>query len=357
MQRKKRQSLRQPYPAQRKHVRPVMPILVGFSKRCHWVANSLGKKKQSILGIGLPSSFKFGSVRTTATSSVGSSQPTVSSRRSSLNLLTSRRPSSTMSNSSSLRPTSTISEASRQSSSGSNASVRWDEEALQTVKEMRRAIQRQAIAALSEFFPPLDQALMLFMIDAFRMDVSAADTFLAIQDNHIRRAWIQRLKCPQKAFDVPVADFIDLSNDEVNFISWPSYGKPRNQAREQPDTAWRNIRQLIAQSSANDSNERGSLDSDVLLLLPPGVVYLTRKLAIDHLLHQSLSRVFLGLHLHHHCFLYRTTTAFTTTYNGVEPHRTERAISQQAGAACFCEAAHSFALSTITMGAWAGKDC
>ena len=106
-------------------------------------------KKQSVLGLGLPSSLRFGTVRS-AVSSVTSSttdvkeerpptrtvrRPSVSSTMS-LNLLTSRRPSSTISNSSSLRPPSTASGMSR--SSSSSASVKWDEEGLETVKEMRK---------------------------------------------------------------------------------------------------------------------------------------------------------------------------------------------------------------------------
>lgn len=106
-------------------------------------------KKQSVLGLGLPSSLRFGTVRSavsTVTSStadlkeenrpVGTVRRTSVSSAMSLNLLTSRRPSSTVSNSSSLRPPSTASGMSR--SSSSSASVKWDEEGLETVKEMRR---------------------------------------------------------------------------------------------------------------------------------------------------------------------------------------------------------------------------
>jgi len=106
-------------------------------------------KKQSVLGLGLPSSLRFGTVRsaasTAASSTTGAKEerpPTGTVRRTSvsstmsLNLLTSRRPSSAISNSSSLRPPSTASGMSR--SSSSSASVKWDEEGLETVKEMRK---------------------------------------------------------------------------------------------------------------------------------------------------------------------------------------------------------------------------
>jgi len=106
-------------------------------------------KKQSVLGLGLPSSLRFGTVRSAASTTTSSTTdvkeerpPTGTVRRTSvsstmsLNLLTSRRPSSAISNSSSLRPPSTASGMSR--SSSSSASVKWDEEGLETVKEMRK---------------------------------------------------------------------------------------------------------------------------------------------------------------------------------------------------------------------------
>jgi hypothetical protein len=112
------------------------------------VPKTIGKK-QSVLGLGLPSSLRFGTVRSavsTATSSTtdpkegrpstGTVRRTSVSSTMSLNLLTSRRPSSTISNSSSLRPPSTASGMSR--SSSSSASVKWDEGGLETVKEMRK---------------------------------------------------------------------------------------------------------------------------------------------------------------------------------------------------------------------------
>jgi serine/arginine repetitive matrix protein 2 len=113
------------------------------------VPKTIGKK-QSVLGLGLPSSLRFGTARSavsTATSSTtdakeerpstGTVRRTSISSTASLNLLTSRRrPSSTVSNSSSLRPPSSASGMSRLSSS--SASVKWDEEGLETVKEMRK---------------------------------------------------------------------------------------------------------------------------------------------------------------------------------------------------------------------------
>lgn len=106
-------------------------------------------KKQSILGLGLPSSLRFATVRSTASTatssttdarqerpSTGTIRRTSVSSAMSLNLLGSRRPSSTVSNSSSLRPPSTASGMSRLSSG--SASVKWDEEGLETVKEIRK---------------------------------------------------------------------------------------------------------------------------------------------------------------------------------------------------------------------------
>jgi hypothetical protein len=105
-------------------------------------------KKQSVLGLGLPSSLRFGTVRsaisTAASTAVdpeelppaGTVRRTSVSSTMSLNFLTSRCPSSMASNSSSLHPPSAASGMSRLSSS--SASIKWDEEGLKTVKEMRR---------------------------------------------------------------------------------------------------------------------------------------------------------------------------------------------------------------------------
>lgn len=106
-------------------------------------AKTIGKK-QSVLGLGLPSSLRFGTVRSAVSTAdseeqrppAGTVRRTSVSSAMSLNLLSSRRPSSMASNSSSLRPPSTASAMSR--SSSSSASVKWDEEGLETVKEMRR---------------------------------------------------------------------------------------------------------------------------------------------------------------------------------------------------------------------------
>ena len=112
------------------------------------VPKTIGKK-QNVLGLGLPSSLRFGTVRSAVSTATSSTTDTREERPStdtvrrtsisstmSLNLLTSRRPSSTVSNSSSFRPPSTASGMSR--SSSSSASVKWDEEGLETVKKMRK---------------------------------------------------------------------------------------------------------------------------------------------------------------------------------------------------------------------------
>jgi serine/arginine repetitive matrix protein 2 len=114
-----------------------------MSRKVDEATKTLGKKKQSILGLGLPSSMKFRTVRTSSnSSSIGNTQPPVTVKRSSLNLFSDRRPSSTISNSSSLRPTSTVSGISGKSST-SASSVKWDEEGLETVKEMRKKDREQ----------------------------------------------------------------------------------------------------------------------------------------------------------------------------------------------------------------------
>lgn len=104
------------------------------------IPRSLGKKKHSVLGFGIPSSMRFGSVRAlstaSTTSSIAGSQPPHVLKRSSLTIVTAQRPSSTTSESSSLRPPSTIS-ATSMKSPNSGTSVKWDEARLQTVRKMR----------------------------------------------------------------------------------------------------------------------------------------------------------------------------------------------------------------------------
>ena len=107
---------------------------------------SLGKKKASILGLGLPSTMRLPSARSESTVSSIVAANNASHRLSvdSANLLSGgilarERSGSTMSTVSSLRPMSTKSRGSRESSGSSGAaSVRWDEAGLETAKEIRR---------------------------------------------------------------------------------------------------------------------------------------------------------------------------------------------------------------------------
>ncbi|TFK47392.1 hypothetical protein OE88DRAFT_1728500 [Heliocybe sulcata] len=115
------------------------------------------EKKQSILGLGWQATKRLGMARSNSSSvsivaDQGPSRPSV---RSSLDLSTIARirSASTMSNGSSLRPQSTSSSRAGKSSSGSVSSVRWDEPALETVKEMakkERTIKRQASTIFKE---------------------------------------------------------------------------------------------------------------------------------------------------------------------------------------------------------------
>lgn len=109
-------------------------------------SKSLGKKKASILGLGLPSTMRLPSSRSGSTASSVVAANTASHRLSADSasllgggILARGRSGSTMSTASSLRPKSAKSSGSRESSGSSGAaSVRWDEVGLQTVKEIRR---------------------------------------------------------------------------------------------------------------------------------------------------------------------------------------------------------------------------
>lgn len=118
-------------------------------------AKTLGRKKQSMLGVGLPSTMRLTTASATATmrkvsnaSSSGSAevgQPQAPARLSAdsahLIMNAQGRPTSIISSGSSLRPPSTasgISERTKSSSSSSVASVRWDEEGIRSSRELQR---------------------------------------------------------------------------------------------------------------------------------------------------------------------------------------------------------------------------
>ncbi|KAI0938313.1 hypothetical protein AcV5_000019 [Taiwanofungus camphoratus] len=110
---------------------------------------ALGKKKQSVLGLGLPSTMRLMTVRNTSSSSHSSADPPPAPSRLSVDsahliMNAQGRPTSVASNSSSLRPPSTASAVSvfsgrsARSSSSSVVSVRWDEAGIRSSKEMQR---------------------------------------------------------------------------------------------------------------------------------------------------------------------------------------------------------------------------
>ncbi|KAG9307943.1 hypothetical protein JVU11DRAFT_12818 [Chiua virens] len=107
---------------------------------------TLGKKKASILGIGLPSTMRLRSSRTgsaeSSTEAVNNGNHRLSMDSTTLlggGILARGRSGSAMSTVSSLRPMSTKSSGSRESSgSSAAASVKWDEVGLETVKEIRQ---------------------------------------------------------------------------------------------------------------------------------------------------------------------------------------------------------------------------
>ncbi|KAI0051553.1 hypothetical protein FA95DRAFT_1580533 [Auriscalpium vulgare] len=99
-------------------------------------------RKAGVLGLGLPSTMRFGTARAVSSSSSSHGPPPAFNRLSAdsavMDINGRGRSASTVSTGSSLRPPSTASNVSR-ASSGSSTSVKWDEEGLQTVKEQRRA--------------------------------------------------------------------------------------------------------------------------------------------------------------------------------------------------------------------------
>ena len=105
------------------------------------VNKTLGRKKHSILGLGLPSTMRLPTVRNGSTASSIPPVTTSGNRlsvESAVKVMGRDRAGSTMSTSSSLRPVSVASSLSRASSGSSSASVKWDEEGLETVREQRK---------------------------------------------------------------------------------------------------------------------------------------------------------------------------------------------------------------------------
>ncbi|KAF9560634.1 hypothetical protein CPC08DRAFT_466596 [Agrocybe pediades] len=147
---------------------PPTPATPGFETSVHGNASTLGvknRKSASLLGLGLPSTMRLPSVRIgSSASSVyninvapPTADPTNSANRLSVESAVpsaTPRPSSIMSSGSSLRPLSAASTNSGSrlsvvsngaaSKRSSSASVRWDEEGLETVKEQRRK-ERESI--------------------------------------------------------------------------------------------------------------------------------------------------------------------------------------------------------------------
>ncbi|KAI9060404.1 hypothetical protein FKP32DRAFT_1595485 [Trametes sanguinea] len=118
-------------------------------------ARTLSRRKQSVLGLGLPSTLRLATVRDASSSSTGSATgvpqapPRLSVDSAHLILNAQGRPSSILSSGSSLRPPSTASGISTfsggrspRSSSSSIASVRWDEVNIRTAKETQRKERR-----------------------------------------------------------------------------------------------------------------------------------------------------------------------------------------------------------------------
>ena len=116
---------------------------------------TLTRKKQSVLGLGLPSTMRLSTVRDVSGSSAGSSTGVAQAPQrlsvDSAHLIMNAqgRPSSILSSGSSLRPPSTASGISTysggrspRSSSSSVVSVRWDEAGLKSVKEQQRQERR-----------------------------------------------------------------------------------------------------------------------------------------------------------------------------------------------------------------------
>ncbi|KAI0027700.1 hypothetical protein K488DRAFT_90544 [Vararia minispora EC-137] len=187
------------------------------------------KRKASMLGLGLPSTIRFGSTRTSSAAS-SLNLPNVApvplrassklSRSSSVNLSVAapgdRRPSSTISTGSSLRPPSTISANSRTSSS-SAASVKWDERGLETVKEQCR--QEREGARPKETRRTSEGRRRAALIDIF--PTSLPDSRPSSQTS-------------ESSVPMPIVTIEEATADGHSVADSASYGTPERQRRPRP---------------------------------------------------------------------------------------------------------------------------
>jgi len=109
---------------------------------------TIGPKKHSILGLGLPSTMRLPTVRAGSTASSNVAPVTTRLSVDSVTILNRNISGSVLSTGSSLRPVSLTSTDSHASSGSSSASVRWDEQGLETVKEQRK--REREVKRLSE---------------------------------------------------------------------------------------------------------------------------------------------------------------------------------------------------------------
>jgi serine/arginine repetitive matrix protein 2 len=109
---------------------------------------TISPKKHSILGLGLPSTMRLPTVRGSSASLI---LAPVANRLSvdSADILSHDRSGSVLSSESSLRPVSLTSTDSRASLGSSTASVRWDEQGLETVREQQKK-EREAKRQIEE---------------------------------------------------------------------------------------------------------------------------------------------------------------------------------------------------------------
>jgi serine/arginine repetitive matrix protein 2 len=112
------------------------------------VNKTLGRKKHSILGLGLTPTVRLPTVHNGSTASPIPLVTTSGNRlsmESAVNVMGRDRAGSTMSTASSLRPVSVTSSLSRASSGSSCASTKWDEEGLETVGAEEVAVGEQEL--------------------------------------------------------------------------------------------------------------------------------------------------------------------------------------------------------------------
>lgn len=246
------------------------------------------KRKASMLGIGLPSSLKFGTTRvfsgTTASRLSASSASTASAeerRCPPVSGMGRGRSGSAVSAASSLRPISTSSGMSGASSSSSVGSVRWDEYKLVTVKEQKKQerVEAEKAAQLEkgkereaerrDTRKPGDARKRVALMDIFpeQMVTSSPKERRPISESSASFSCMPIPEPPLVMVQEPTLEMSEgtegTEDEDVVVFRGEDFGVgPQDETRSQGETPSRRIRRHMSEQ-LSDKDQQGAVMDDV----------------------------------------------------------------------------------------------